>query len=240
MRFQLCNDYHIKNVKTGQHNAREERTRIQLHHRHACRCAIHNEHDRWGNQNAQATASRNGTRRKLHAVPGPQHGWQCQQTHERDHSAHNAGGRGKNSTGNDGGNRQRTRHPRSGQVHAFKELLNQVGTLNEVAHEHKQRNGDEHIVGHDRVSALHHQIKRLVDRQTWVLTSVSNPREDHAHAHEGERRWKTQHDGNHHQGEHQQAQMTIAHFTKRGKQYECSDDHQGHDGEPKPNFFFHF
>ena len=202
MRLPLCNDHHINDVKSGQHDAREECTRIQLHHRHACSCTIHNEHHGGRNQNTQATASRNGTSRKLHAVASPQHGRQSQHAHERDHSTHDAGGCGKNSTGDDGGNRQRTRYAGGGQVHAFEKLFNQVGALDEVAHEHKQRNRNEHIVGHDRERALHHQIKRLVDRQTWVLTSVSNPREDHAHAHEGERRWKTQHDGNHHQGKH--------------------------------------
>ena len=34
-----------------------------------------------------------------------------------------------------------------------------VGALDDVAHEHEQRHRDQHLVGHDRVGALHEKVE---------------------------------------------------------------------------------
>ena len=234
------NDDHVQDIQSGQHDAREKCPGVQLDHRHASRRAIDDQHDRGRNQNTQTTACGDGTCRQLNAVTGPQHGRQRQQAHERDHRAHDACGRGKNSAGHDGGHRQRTRHTGHGQVHALEELFNQVGAFNQVAHEHEQGDRDQHVVRHDREGALNHQVERLLNRQIGVGASVSNPGEDHAHAHEGERCGKTQHDRDHHQGQHQQSQMTVGHLGRRRQQNKGRQHDQGHDRQAKPDFFFHF
>ena len=129
----------IQHIQGGQHHAWEKRTRVKLDNRHTCRSAVNNEHHRRWNQNTQTTTGCNGTCRQLNAITCSQHGRQGQQTHQGDHGTHNACRCGKNGARNDGGHSQRTRNTRSGQVHALEQFFNQVGTFNEVTHEHKQR-----------------------------------------------------------------------------------------------------
>ena len=230
----------IKHIEAGQHDAGEKCTGIQLDHRHTGGSAVDDQHHRRRDQNAQATTGRDGAGGQLHAVTGPQHGRQGQQAHQRDHGTDDAGGGGKNRAGDDGRHSQRARQPRCRQVHAFKELFNQVGALNEVAHEDEQRNGNQHVVGHHRVGALHHQVQRLLDRQRRVGASVSDPCEQHAHAHQGERSGETQHDGHHHQCQHQQAQVAIGHLRHGGQQDKGGQHDRSHDAQAKPDFFSHY
>ena len=125
-------------------------------------------------------------------------------------------------------------------MHALEQFFDQVGAFNEVAHEHEQGDRNQHVVGHDREGALNHQVERLLNRQIRVRASVSDPGEDHAHAHEGEGCGETQHDRHHHQGQHEQAQMTVGHLGRRRQQNKGRQHDQGHDRQAKPDFFFHF
>ena len=42
-------------------------------------------------------------------------------------------------------------------MQTLEQLLNQVSALNQIAHEHKQRDGDQNVAGHDREGTLNHQ-----------------------------------------------------------------------------------
>ena len=238
-RLELGQDDHIANIQRGQHDAGKEGTGIKLHHRHAGGSTVNNQQDRGRNQNAQATASGDGTGRELDVVTRFEHGRECQQPHQRHHRTHDAGGRGKNGAGDDGGHCQRTRYPRSRQMQTFEEFLDQVGPLHQVTHEDEQGNRNQHVVGHHRIGALHHQVQRLLHRQRRALTSIGNPGEHHAHPHQGKGGRKAKHDGNHDEGQHQQSQMTIGHLRGRGQQNKSGQHHGGHDGEAKPDFFSH-
>jgi hypothetical protein len=104
------------------------------------------------------------------------------------------------------------RDARKREVQALEELLDQVRALDQIPHEHEQGNGDQDVVRHHRVGALHHQIERLLDRELGIGVCVREPREHHAHAHQRERRGKAEHDRDDDQREHQQSQVTVRHL----------------------------
>ena len=56
--------------------------------------------------------------------------------------------------------RERARDARQREVQALEQLLDQVRALDQVAHEHEQRDRDQHVVRHHRVGALHHEVER--------------------------------------------------------------------------------
>ena len=227
--FDLGQQNDVQDVQTGQHQPWKKGTCVQLHHRHACGGAVDDEHDRRRNQDAQAAAGGNGTGRHPDVIAALEHLRQGQQTHQGDDGTHNAGGRGKDRAGKERGHRKRAGHAGQGQMQAPEELVNQVGPLDQIAHEHEQRNGDEHIVAHHLEGRLHHQGQGL-----GGIALVGQPREDHAHAHEGEGRGKTQHDGHHHQRQHHQAQMAGGERLGRQQHHAGAGDDERHEDEAEP------
>jgi hypothetical protein len=97
----------------------------------------------------------------LDVVAALQHLRQGEQAHQRDDGADDAGGGGKHRASEQRGHRQRAWHARQRQVQAAEQLVDQVGALDQVAHEDEQRDRDEHVVAHDLEGALHHQRQRL-------------------------------------------------------------------------------
>ena len=124
-------------------------------------------------------------------------------------------------------------------MQALEQLFNQVGAFDQIAHEHEERNRDQHVIRHHREGALHHQIECLLHGQIGVATSVGNPGEEHAHPHQGEGGGEAQHDGHHNEGQHQQAQVAVGHVRGGGQHKERCKYHAHHDGQAKINFFFH-
>ncbi|KAG1442591.1 hypothetical protein G6F57_018358 [Rhizopus arrhizus] len=155
--------------------------------------------------------------------------------HQRHHRADDAGRRGEDRAGGQRGYRQRAGQARQRQVHGTEQLFDQVGPLDQIAHEHEQRDRDQGIVGHRGVRALHHQVQRLPDGTPRVraLHVVRQEGEQHAHAHQRERRGKPQHDRHHDQRQHQEADVPRGELAPRGQER----DHQQHDpdaGQPEP------
>ena len=230
--FEFGNQNDVSNVKTGQHQARKKCTGVELHHRYAGRRTIDNKQDRGRDQNSQAAAGGDGARGQRHAVAGPQHGGQRQQTHQGDDSTDDTCSRCKNSAGHQRGHRQRARDSGHRQMQAFKQFFNQIGALDQVAHENEQGNRDQHIAGHGLVRGLDHQVQG----PGGVLV-VSQPGKNHAHAHQRERGRKAQHDGRNHQRKHQQAQMTIGDFLHAEQHGTGAYDDQSHEYQPEIQFF---
>jgi hypothetical protein len=240
VRAQLGHDDDVQHVQAGQHQAGEEGARVELHHRHAGGRAIDDEHDRRRDQDAQTAARRDDPGRQTYVVAGAQHGRQCQQAHQRDHRTDDAGGRGEDGAGHQRGDGQRTRQPCHGQMQALEQLLDQVGALDQIAHEHEQGNRNEHVVGHDRKRALHHQVERLLRGDVRVLRTVGQPGEQHAHAHQREGGRKAEHDGHHDQRQHQQAEMSCGPFRRCRHQDGSGHDDDRHQAEAEAEFLSHF
>ena len=124
-------------------------------------------------------------------------------------------------------------------MQAFEQLLDQRCTFNQISHEHEQRHGDQHIVGHHTVGALHHQIQHLPYRKIRIDAAVEKPRKRHTHAHQRKGRREPEHDRNHHQSQHQQTQAAIGQVGPRRKENNRQHD-QPHDDETEPQFFADF
>ncbi len=161
VRLDLGQHDHVDHVQPGQHDAGEEGAGVQLHHRHAGGGAVDDEHHARRDQDAQAAAGGDGAGRDAHVVAAAQHLRQRQQAHQRDHRADDAGGSGEHRAGEQRGHGQRAGHARHRQVQALEQLLDQVGALDQVAHEDEQRDRDEHVVAHHLEGRLHHQRQRL-------------------------------------------------------------------------------
>jgi hypothetical protein len=73
------------------------------------------------------------------------------------------------------------------QVQALEQLLDQVGAFDQVAHEDEQRDRDEHVVAHHLEGATAPSASSVFDVPGTVFL-VGDPGEDHAHAHQRERR----------------------------------------------------
>src|SRR5207237_4708591 len=128
---------------------------------------------------------------------------------------------------------ERSRHARGGEVQAAEQLVDQLRALDQVSHEEEKRNGDQHVVRHHAVGALHEKVEHLPVGERRIHAAVGEPGEEHAHAHEGEGSGEAHHDPHHDQRQHHQAEVPVG---------EVSPGHQqqrgGHDkrdqGEAEP------
>ena len=75
-----------------------------------------------------------------------------------------ARGGGEHGAGDERGHRERAGDAREREVQALEQLLDQVRALDQIAHEDEERDRDQHVVGHHRVGALHHEVERLLHR----------------------------------------------------------------------------
>jgi hypothetical protein len=116
-------------------------------------------------------------------------------------------------------------------VQAAEQLLDQVGALDQVAHEDEQRYRDEHVVAHHLERTLHHQRERQIG-----VALVGQPGEEHAHAHQREGGGKAQHDGHHHQRQHHQAQVAVGDGGRSDQHHAGAGDDERHQDEAEPEF----
>ena len=215
-------------VQGGEHDAGAEGAGVELHHRHAGDGAVHDQQHRRRDQDAEAAAGGDRAGRHLGVVAGLQHRRKREQPHQRHHRADDAGGGGEDGAGDDGRHRERARDARRREVQALEQPVDQRRPLDEVAHEHEQRDGDQHVVRHHRVGALHHQVEDLPVGDLRVHAVVGEPAEEHAHPHQRERRGKPEHDAHDDQRQHQEAQVAVGHLRRRRHQ----DEHHGHHQRP--------
>ena len=128
-------------------------------------------------------------------------------------------------------------------MQAFEKPVNELRPLHEIAHEQKQRDRDQYVVRHHPVGALHEKIEHLLGGEIRIDAAVSEPGEEHAHAHQREGRGEPDHDGHHNQREHQQpedsevllAQVCVEQVAPRGEHQHHEDDHR-HQREAEPEF----
>ena len=143
-------------------------------------------------------------------VSRAQHRRHRDQAHEGDDRAHDAGGRCEDRAGRERRDGQGAGQARQRQVQAVEQALDEVRALHHVAHEHEQRDGDQHVVGHHRVGALDHQVERLLPGDTGVDAGIGDEGEEDTHAHQGEGGREAQHDRDDDRREHQQADVAVA------------------------------
>ena len=87
----------------------------------------------------------------------PQHRRKGEQAHQRHHRTDDAGGGGKKRAGRKRGDGQRTRQSARRKLDGAEQPVEDIGALDDIAHEDEQRHGDQDIVGHHRPGALDQQ-----------------------------------------------------------------------------------
>jgi len=123
-------------------------------------------------------------------------------------------------------------------VQALEQPLDQRRTLDEITHEHEQRDRDQHVVRHHAVGALHEQVEHRARADLEGLVAVGKPGEEHAHPHQGEGSGKAEHDRDHHQGKHQQPEVAVGEMQPRCEHQHRQQD-QRHDAEAEHHFLAH-
>src|SRR5262245_46637864 len=201
LRIEQRHNDRVEDVEAGEHDAGEERAGVELHHRHAGGCAVEDEHHARRDENAKTAARAHDAGRELHVVAGAQHRRKSEQPHQRDAGADNSGRSREDRAGRERGERQRRRDRPGGKLQRTEQTVENVGALDEVAHEHEQRDRDQHVVRHHRVGALHQQLEDQVAHREVA--------EEDAKRHQGEGDGKAEHDEDDEQGEHQHAQLGI-------------------------------
>ena len=202
LRIEQRHDDDVEHVEPGQHDAGKEGAGVELDHGNAGGGTVENEHDARRNENAEAAAGANHARGNFHVVAGAQHRRECQQPHQRDAGADDARCGREDRAGRQRGERERGRHRAGRELQRTEQAVEDVGALDDVAHEDEQRNRDQHVVRHHRIGALDEQVEDEVAHREVA--------EEHAERHQRERDREAEHDENDEHPEHDHAQLGIA------------------------------
>src|SRR6185503_11726715 len=141
--------------------------------------------------------------------------------------------------GDDRGHRERSRHARRREVQALEEAVDERRALHEIAHEHEQGHRDQHVVRHDAVGALHHQVEDLVVRERRIGRAIGEPAEEDAQPHQREGGRESEHDGDDDQRQHDEAEVAVRKVGPR-REYGDGDEDDRHQREPEPQLFSYF
>ena len=142
---------------------------------------------------------------ELEVVSGAEHRREGEEAHQGHHRPDDPGGGGEDRAGDDRGHRQRPGDGAGGELDALEQPVDDVGPLDDVAHEDEERDADQDVVGHHPAGALHHEVEDPVVEQGLRLLVEGVVPEEHPQPHQGEGGGEAQHDRHHDQGQHQQA-----------------------------------
>ena len=159
---------HVDDVHAGEEEARHERGRVELDHRQAGHRAVDDQHDRRRDQDAQAAAGADHARGQPRVVAGLHHLRERQQAHQRDHRADDAGGGGEQRAGGQRGHRQRARDVLQRDLQAPEQVVEDVGALDQIAHQQEQRDRHQRVVVEHREGVLRQQVEDAVVEEGLV------------------------------------------------------------------------
>ncbi len=91
-----------------------------------------------------------------------QHRRQRQQAHESHHRADNAGSSREQGAGDEGRNPHGSGNVLGGDIERCEKPVDDVGPLDDVAHEQKQRHRRQHLVRHHRIGLVNQKVKNAV------------------------------------------------------------------------------
>jgi hypothetical protein len=204
---------HVDHVQAGEQEAGDDRGGVHLDHRDAGRGRVDDEQDRGRDQDAQRAAGGDDAAGELLVVAGLEHRRQRDQPHQRDHRAHDAGGGGEKGAGDERGHRHRAGKKAQAHLQAVEQPVQDVGPLDDVAHEQEQRDRDQHIVVHHAEGVLREEVEDAVVPEVLTGGEVGVIAEADAHRHQREGDREAQEDDADEQAQHQQGNGGIAHGT---------------------------
>jgi hypothetical protein len=121
LRIEQGHDDHVEHIQAGEHDAGEESAGVELYHRDTGGGPVENEHDARRNQDAA----------------GPQHRRIGEEAHQGDDCADDAGSGREDRAGGERRQRERSRHRTGGELQRAEQPVQDVGALDDVAHEHE-------------------------------------------------------------------------------------------------------
>ena len=187
----------VDEVEEGQEEARDHRRGIELDHRLAGHRGVDDDHHRGRDQDAERAAGGDHARGELHVVAGAQHRVEGDDAHQHHDRADQAAGDAPEGADDQRRHGERRRHAAEGELDRIEHLVDQRAALHHVAHQHEQRDRDQHVVGHGAVGALDHQGEHLVVRPRLAGYVEGDEAEEDAQPHQGEGRGEAHHDHDH-------------------------------------------
>ena len=125
----------VDDVEAGEQEARNEGGGIELDRRHAGGRRVDDQQDARRNQDAEAAARADHAGGELHVVTGAQHRRECQQSHQRDDGADDAGRGREHRAGEQRRHRERAGHVLHRELQRIEQPVENVRALDHVAHE---------------------------------------------------------------------------------------------------------
>jgi hypothetical protein len=103
---------------------------------------------------------------------------------------------------------------RGSDVEAEKEPLNDIGPLDDIAHEEKERHRHKHIIDHDRVGLVDEQVENSVLQRMGhpVRRCIGVVTKPNAHGNQRETYWKPKQNRGHERPHHYHRNLRICHF----------------------------
>ncbi len=208
-------DDDVDNVKTGQKQAREHRRRIQAQRRQLGDRGIDDQHDRGRDQDAKRTSSTDHARCELLVIVGRRHRRKGQQTHQRHHRADDTGRGREHGTGDQRGDGHRPGQIAGRHLQRMEQPVDDVGALDDIAHEQEQRNGNQRVVLHHRIGVLVQKIENVVVEDVGngldpaLIIGVIAEADPHGEQGKGDREAQQHKEDEH--AEHQNGDLWISH-----------------------------
>ena len=168
---------HVDQIEPGEDEAGDQRAGVELDDRDAGRRRIDDQHDRRRDQDAERAAGADDAGGEAGVVAGLEHRREGEEPHQRHHRADDAGGGRKQRAGDQRRHRHRAGNPPRDDAQRREQPVDDVGALDDVAHEQEQRHGGQDVVGHDREGLVHEQVEDVVveeaaDPQLGLLPPV--------------------------------------------------------------------
>ena len=209
-------DDDVENVGPREQEAGENRGGIKSQRRQFGDRRIDDQHDRRRDQNPQRAAGADHAGCEALVIIRLGHGRKRQQSHQGHDGADDPAGRREHGAGNQGGDGHGARQVPRRHLQCVKQLVDDVGAFDHVAHEQEQRNGDQRVVFHHRVGVLVQKVEDLVvkdvgegrDAAGFVIGEIAKT---DAHGEQGEGHRKSEQDHHNEKRQHQNRYFGVRH-----------------------------
>ena len=152
----------VDEVEPDEREARQQRRLVEPHDGDARRRGVDDEHDRRRDQDAERAAGADDPRREGMVVARLHHRGECEEAHQRDHGADDAGGGREEGAGHERRDPHRARDVLRRDVERGEEPADDVRALDDVAHEEEERHRGQRVVRHHRVGLVDEEVEDAV------------------------------------------------------------------------------
>ena len=202
---------HVDHIEGGQQEAGQECRGVKLDRRDAGGRRVDDQQDAGRNEDSEAAAGAHDAGGEFDIVAGAQHGGECQQPHQRHHRADDAGRGREHRAGRQRRHRKRAGNVLHRELQRMEQAIENVGALDQIAHEQEQRHRHQHVVRRHLERFLHQQRENSIVEELLARRVVGVEAEADAHRDQGEGDREAQHDDEDEQPQHQHADLRVSH-----------------------------